>query len=221
MQGYLYGQQKRSNAMFIQIANKGIDVSKALRTRITERVSEGVEKYFNRPSEAYVSISRDGSGFRVDCSLHLPSGVVLNTHGQSAGDAYAAADEAIIKLEKRLRRYKRKLRNHHKGNKGDLPAEEAPLYVLEAGRNAVKSLEEKDGDEADTHNEEEAPAEAVIIAENTAELRTMSVSMAVMEMDTTDAPMLLFRNLAHGELNAVYRRPDGHIGWLNPGQEQA
>ncbi|PHS24385.1 MAG: ribosomal subunit interface protein [Robiginitomaculum sp.] len=207
--------------MIIQVVNKGIDVSEALRTRITERVNEGVEKYFNRPSEAFVVITRDGKGFRVDCSLHLPSGAVLHTHGQSAGDAYAAADEAIVKLEKRLRRYKRKLRNHHKGNKGELPAEEAPLYVLEAGRNAVRSLEENDEDEVEGHDEDEEPAETVIIAENTAELRTMSVSMAVMEMDTTDAPMLLFRNLAHGSLNAVYRRPDGHIGWLNPGQEQA
>ncbi|PHS26922.1 MAG: ribosomal subunit interface protein [Robiginitomaculum sp.] len=207
--------------MIIQVVNKGIDVSEALRTRITERVSEGVEKYFNRPSEAFIVITRDGKGFRVECSLHLPSGIVLHTHGQSVGDAYAAADEATIKLEKRLRRYKRKLRNHHKGNRGVVPAEDAPLFVLEAGRNAIQSLEDHDDAEAEEAGLEEKPAEAVIIAEKTAELRTMSVSMAVMEMDTTDASMLLFRNLAHGELNAVYRRPDGHIGWLNPGQGQA
>jgi ribosome hibernation promoting factor len=204
--------------MTIQVVSKGIDVSDALRARITERLNEGVEKYFNRPCEAFVVITRDGKGFRVDSTLHLPSGAVLHTHGSSAGDAYAAADEAIIKLEKRLRRYKRKLRNHHKNNKGELPAEEAPLFVLEAGRNAVQSLEESDED-TDHDDEQNEPAETVIIAEKTAELRTMSVSMAVLEMDVTDAPMLLFRNLAHGELNAVYRRPDGHIGWLNPGQE--
>ncbi len=203
--------------MNIQVVSKGIDVSDVLRNRITDRVSEGVEKYFNRPSEAFIVITRDGAGFRVECSLHLPSGVVLHTHGQSsAGDAYAAADEATTKLEKRLRRYKRKLRNHHKSNKGNLPAEEAPLFVLEAGRNAVQSLEDNDDDNDDV--EDEQPIEAVIIAEKTAELRTMSVSTAVMEMDLTDAPMLLFRNVAHGALNAVYRRPDGHIGWLNPGQ---
>ncbi len=202
----------------IQVVSKGIDVSEALQTRITERLNEGVKKYFNRPSEAYVVITRDGKGFRVDCSLHLPSGAILHTHGLSVGDAYAAADEAIVKLEKRLRRYKRKLRNHHKGNKGELPAEEAPLFVLEAGRNAVKSLEQDHEDDQDGKADEEPPQETVIIAEKTTELRTMSVSMAVLEMDITDAPMLLFRNLAHGELNAVYRRPDGHIGWLNPGQ---
>lgn len=209
--------------MTIQIVSKGIDVSKALRARITERLKEGVEKYFNRPSEAYVSISRDGSGFRVDCSLHLPSGAVLVSHGLSAGDAYAAADEAIHRLEKRLRRYKRKLRNHHKHNKGELPAEEAPLYVLEAGRNALKAAEEAEegrhGEEEDEESGEAEPLEAVVISEKTAPLRTMSVSMAVMEMDLTDAPVILFRNLAHGALNAVYRRPDGHIGWLNPGAE--
>lgn len=205
--------------MTIQVVSKGIDVSEVLRTRIIERLNEGIEKYFNRPSESFVVVTRDGKGFRVDCSLHLPSGAVLHTHGLSARDAYAAADEAIIKLEKRLRRYKRKLRNHHKDNKGELPAEEAPLFVLEAGRNAISSLEEHDSVKEEDLGDD-SPAEAVIIAEKTAELRTMSVSMAVMEMDTTDATMLLFRNLAHGELNAVYRRPDGHIGWLNPGQGQ-
>ncbi len=205
--------------MTIQIASKGIDVSKALRARITERLKDGVEKYFNRPSEAYVSISRDGSGFRVDCSLHLPSGAVLVSHGLSAGDAYAAADEAIHRLEKRLRRYKRKLRNHHKHNKGELPAEEAPLYVLEAGRNALKSVDEAEAESEESEDEDAEPLEAVVISEKSAPLRTMSVSMAVMEMDLTDAPVILFRNLAHGALNAVYRRPDGHIGWLNPGAE--
>jgi len=206
--------------MTIQVASKGIDVSEALRSRITERLNEGVEKYFNRPSEAYVSISRDGSGFRVDCSLHLPSGAVLNSHGLSAGDAYAAADEAIIRLEKRLRRYKRKLRNHHKNNKGELPAEEAPYYVLEAGRNALRSVDEAEEESQADEAADQGPVEAVVISEKSAPLRTMSVSMAVMEMDLTDAPVILFRNLADSALNAVYRRPDGHIGWLNPGAEK-
>lgn len=202
--------------MTIQVVSKGIDVSVVLRERITGRVNEGIKKYFNRPSEAYVVVTRDGAGFRVDCSLHLPSGAVLHTHAASAGDAYAAADEATNKLEKRLRRYKRKLRNHHNNPRGELPAEEAPLFVLEAGRNAVLSLEAAD-DEAE--GDAESPVEdTVIIAEKTAELRTMSVSMAVLDMDMTDATVILFRNIAHGELNAVYRRPDGHIGWLNPNQ---
>lgn len=208
--------------MSIQVVSKGIDVSDVLRARITGRVNEGVDKYFNRPSEAFVVITREGTGFRVECSLHLPSGAVLHTHGTSAGDAYAAADEATNKLEKRLRRYKRKLRNHHKGPRGDLPAEEAPLFVLEAGRNAMQLLDDDDhDDDGDDDGAEDAPVDTVIIAEKTAELRTMSVSMAVLEMDMTDAPLILFRNIAHGELNAVYRRPDGHIGWLNPNQNGA
>ncbi len=199
--------------MNIQIVNKGIDVSAALRERIEARLREGVQKYFNRPSEAYVSISRDGSGFRVDCSLHLPSGAMLNTHGLSAGDAYAAADEATAKLEKRLRRYKSKLRDHHKTTKGGYPPENAELLILEAGRNAPVQDDDADDDDAAG----ESPVlDPVVIAEKVAELKTMSVAMAVLEMDLTDAPVLLFRNVAQGTLNAVYRRPDGHIGWLNP-----
>ncbi len=195
--------------MSIQIVNKGIDVSAALQTRISDRVGEGIEKYFDRPGEAYVVIERDGrSGFKVHCSLHLPTGAMLQTSANDNSDAYVAADEAMEKLETRLRRYKRKLRNHHKGKRLGKEAEEAMYAVLQAGRTSVE--------EPENEQEDDTPPEAVVVSERMGELRSLSVSMAVMDMDLSDAQVLLFRNIANGEINALYRRADGHIGWMNP-----
>ncbi len=196
--------------MHIQVVNKGIDVSESLRSQILGRVEDGVAKYFNRPGEAHIAISREGIGFRVDCSLHLPSGMMLQAHG-SADDAYKAADGTMDKLEKRLRRYKRKLKNHRHGHKVELPAESLPIYVLKGMRDAYS-------EEDEDHIEDslsDAP-EPIVIAEHAGEFRTLTVGMASLELDAADSPFLMFRNAANGGLNIVYRRPDGHIGWLDP-----
>jgi len=196
--------------MSIQIVNKGIDISPALRDRVSDRVMDGITKYFDRPGEAYIVIEREGQhGFQVHCSIHLPTGAMLQTSAKSGNDAYAAADAAMEKLETRLRRYKRKLRNHHKG-KRSMEAEEALYAVLQAGQTQA----ETEVDEED--NSDDAAPEAVVVSEKMGELQTMTVSMAVMDMDITGAQVLLFRNIANGEINALYRRPDGHIGWMNP-----
>lgn len=196
--------------MHIQVVNKGIDVSDSLRAQILGRVEDGVAKYFNRPGEAHIAISREGIGFRVDCSLHLPSGMMLQAH-DSADDAYKAADSTMDKLEKRLRRYKRKLKNHRHDHKAELPAESLPIFVLKGMRDAYS-------EEQDDHVEEslsDAP-EPIVIAEHAGEVRTLTVGMASLELDAADSPFLMFRNAANGGLNIVYRRPDGHIGWLDP-----
>ncbi|WP_203290789.1 ribosome hibernation-promoting factor, HPF/YfiA family [Maricaulis parjimensis] len=199
--------------MQIQVVNKGIDVSDALREQILGRVEDGVTKYFNRPGEAYVSISREGVGFRVDCSLHLPSGAMLQAHG-SADDAYKAAVDTMERLEKRLRRYKRKLKNHHNANKAELPAESMPILVLQG------SPDNGLDDDYDEQEDSGAPAngapEPIVIAERPGEMRTLTVGMASLELEAADSPFLMFRNAASGGLNIVYRRPDGHIGWLDP-----
>jgi phage shock protein A len=133
---------------------------------------------------------------------------MLQTTAKSGNDAYEAADSAMEKLETRLRRYKRKLRNHHKG-KRSMEAEEALYAVLQSGQTQVEThLDEEDNNDA-------AP-EAVVVSEKMGELQSMTVSMAVMDMDITGAQVLLFRNIANDEINALYRRPDGHIGWMNP-----
>lgn len=193
--------------MRIQIAGRQLDVGEALRTRIEGELASGVGKYFDRATDAVVTVAKNGGGsqFEGDCLVHLPSGISLQSQGHG-GDAHSAFGEAMEKLEKRVRRYKRRLRNHHADNKSPLPAEEAPAYVL-------APLQE------DTDAGEDAPAAdsaPLVIAENTVSVRTMTVSTAVLQLDLTDQPALLFRNAAHGGFNVVYRRPDGNIGWIDP-----
>lgn len=199
--------------MFIQFVSKGIDVSPALRERMETRITDVGSKYFNRPAEAFVVASKEGYGFKVDISLHLPSGAFLQASG-SAEEAYSAAEDAAGHLEKRLRRYKRRLKDHQTAAKSGLPAAEStPVLVLRSDRRAAEVPE-------DEHEEDDGGAvggdEPVIIAEQAAEFKTLTVSMAVLEMDLADAPFVLFRNAANGAMNFVYRRPDGHVGWIDP-----
>ena len=199
--------------MHIQFVSKGIDVSPALRERIEDRISQAASKYFNRPAEAFVVATKEGFGFKVDISVHLPSGAFLQASG-TGGDAYGAAEDAAQHMEKRLRRYKRKLKDHHADNKFELPAaQETPVVVLRSERRADAEADDDDDGGA------QGGAEPVIIAEQVAELKTLTVSMAVMEMDVADAPFVMFRNAASGQLNIVYRRPDGHVGWIDPARE--
>lgn len=200
--------------MHIQFVSKNIDVSPALRERIEGRVESGTSKYFSRPGEAFVVATKEGSGFKVDCSLHLPSGAFLQASG-TAGDAYAAAEAAVEHLEKRLRRYKRKLKHHHADNKTPLPAEETSIVVLRGERRQDDQSGEGEG-EGDDDGGAEGGSEPVIIAESPGELRTMTVGMAVHDMDVIDAPFLVFRNAANSGVNIVYRRPDGNVGWIDP-----
>jgi len=208
--------------MHIQFVSKGIDVSPALRERIEARVEEGTAKYFTRPAEAFVVAAKEGFGFKVDCSVHLPSGVFIQAQG-SATDAYAAVEEAVVHLEKRLRRYKRRLKDHHANARADLPAEETPVVILRGHEGRADAPADDEIDDGGA----EAGDEPVIVAETVGELRTMTVSMAVLDMDLADAPFVLFKNASHGGLNIVYRRPDGHVGWIDPprtakdGAEQA
>lgn len=199
--------------MQIQVVSKGIDVSDALREQVLSRVEDGVSKYFNRPGEAYVSITREGIGFRVECSLHLPSGAMLQARGE-ADDAYKAAENTMERMEKRLRRYKRKLKNHHNANKAELPAESLQIVVLKGSPDS--GLDEDFDDDEDLGAPVNGEPEPIVIAEQSGEVRTLTVGMASLELDAADSPFLMFRNAANGDLNIVYRRPDGHIGWVDP-----
>ena len=187
--------------MHIQFVSKGIDVSPALRERIDTRISEAASKYFSRPAEAFVVASKEGFGFKVDISLHLPSGAFLQASGEG-GEAHGAAEDAAVHLETRLRRYKRRLKDHHADNKADLP-----VMVLKSENREMDDDEDGGAEGGD---------EPVIIAEQLAELKTLTVSMAVLEMDLADAPFVMFKNAANDALNIVYRRPDGHVGWIDP-----
>ena len=191
--------------MRIQVAGRQLDVGEALRTRIENELTSGVGKYFNRATDAVVTVAKNGGGtVEVDCTVHLASGISLQAAGHG-GDAHGAFDDALGKLEKRVRRYKRRLTNHHASNKSPLPAEDAAAYVL-------APLQE-DG-ETDTNPVEHAAP--LVIAETTVPVRTMTVSTAVLQLDLADAPALMFKNAAHGGLNVVYRRADGNVGWIDP-----
>jgi ribosomal subunit interface protein len=188
-----------------RVSGKNIDIGEALRRRINERVADATAKYFDGGFSGHVTIGKEGFGFRTECVIHLDSGVVLEADALAA-DAYASADQAALRLEKRLRRYKRRLKDHQAtrgdGPMSDLGSVDAPSYVIAAP----------------THDNDDEVAEwnPVIIAESTTALKRLSVSEAVMELDMTGVPVVVFRHAGHGRINLVYRRADGHIGWIDP-----
>ncbi|HZL00776.1 MAG TPA: ribosome-associated translation inhibitor RaiA [Caulobacteraceae bacterium] len=190
--------------MQIQVSGRHVDVGEALRARVAADLLASIGKYFERGGDADVVVSRDGHEFRVDCEVKLASGQQLQSHGQG-GDAHAAFSQALDKIETRIRRYKRRLKSHTVAATAKA-AETASLYVLRA----------PEGDVDDEDWGGQAPPAAMIIAETEAALKTMTVSMAVMEMDLTQSQTIVFRNAAHGGLSVVYRRPDGNVGWIDP-----
>jgi len=196
--------------MQVQVTGKHVDVGDALRTRVSDEISNSIGKYFDRGGGADVVVSREGHSFKVDCAVTLASGQQLTTHGLG-GDAHQAFDAAIAKMETRVRRYKRRLKDHH------LQAlarqqETAAYYVLQP---TDMEEEEEDG-EGDLDAGSDSLPEPMVIAETETSVRTMTVSMAVMQLDLTEAQALMFRNAAHGGLSVVYRRADGNIGWIDP-----
>lgn len=199
--------------MRVQVSGRQMDVGEALRTRIEGELAAGVSKYFSRATDAVVTVAKNGVGCEVDCAVHLSSGISLQSQGHG-GDAHTAFDDALDKLEKRVRRYKRRLKNHHADNKSPLPAEDAAAYVL-------APLNEDEDSDAEAPEMNGADAAPLVIAETTVPVRTMTVSTAVMQLDLSESPAFLFRNAAHGGLNLVYRRPDGNIGWVDPDRANA
>ena len=202
-----------SSAMNIQVSGKRVDVGDALRTRITETLAAGVGKYFERGGgSAEVVVSRDGHQFCVDVILVLASGQQIVARGQG-GDAHAAFDAALTKVETRVRRYKRRLKDHHQAQGASRQAEDAAYLVLRAPSD---DEDQDDGEWGLDGSAGDGAPSAAIIAETQASVKTMTVSMAVMDLDLIDAPLVLFRNVAHGGLSVVYRRADGNIGWIDP-----
>jgi ribosomal subunit interface protein len=199
--------------MRIQVSGRHVDVGEALRTRIGDDLSGSVGRYFERGGDAEVVVSRDGHGFRVDCAVSLASGQNLQSHGLG-GDAHAAFSQALDKIEARIRRYKRRLKSHTIAATAKA-AETSALYVLKPPSDEVDEL---DGWE---DSSTESPPAAMIIAETETPLRTMTVSMAVLELDLIESQTIVFRNAAHGGLSVVYRRPDGNIGWVDPERTKA
>jgi ribosome hibernation promoting factor len=189
--------------MTLRISGKSISVGEALRSRVSERTDEVLRKYFDGNYSGHITLSKDGFGFRTDCSLHLDSGITLEADS-NATDAYASADQALVMIEKRLRRYKSRLkdRSARKTYAASAALAEigAPSYVIEAP----------------TEDDEVAAYSPVIIAEATTSLKRLSVSEAVMELDLTGAACIVFQHGSSGRVNIIYRRTDGNVGWVDP-----
>ncbi len=185
--------------MSLQISGKHMNVGDALSTRIQDRLDEAVAKYFQGGYQGRVTLEKQGSRYACDCTIHLDSkfdlqGTAIET------DPTAAFETAAEKVEKRLRRYKRRLKDHHAN-----ASKEARLEV------AYSVFEQPDPDE-------EIPEDynPVVIAESLTSVATQSVADAVMQLDRADNPVVVFTNAGSGKTNVVYRRADGNIGWIDP-----
>ncbi|MEM1380462.1 MAG: ribosome-associated translation inhibitor RaiA [Pseudomonadota bacterium] len=190
--------------MDIQVTGKGIDLGEALQLHVRDAITGGIRKYFDRGAEANVNFGKDGSFLTTEATVHLASGVFLAANGRG-GDAYAAFDQAMERLEKRVRRYKRRLKDHHAKGREPLPAEAASSYVIQGSPQDGAHDESGEGD---------AP---LVIAESATSLREMTVTDAVLQLDVGDSPVVVFRNAGNGTLSVVHRREDGNIGWIEAG----
>lgn len=188
--------------MKIQISGKNIDIGEVLRMQIEQRLNGDVGKYFDGTADGHVTITKDGGEFKADCAVHLSTGITLQSNGRSA-DAYACFERAAEHLETRLRRYKRRLKDHHTKRSEPVLEFDAPSYVIAA---------------ADDEGLETTDPNPTIIAEDTTQIQELTVGEAVMKLDISDSAFLIFKNAGHGGLNLVYRRNDGNIGWLDPRQ---
>jgi len=197
--------------MQVQVSGKHVDVGEALRLRVTDEITGSIGKYFERGGDAEVVVSREGHSFRVDCAVKLASGQALQSHGLG-GDAHGAFGAALAKIETRIRRYKRRLKSHSVAANAK-QAETASYFVIRSPEGEEDT--EWDDDEGQQVNGH-ALSSSMVIAETEHPVRTMTVSMAVMELDLTESQTIVFRNAAHGGLSVVYRRPDGNIGWIDP-----
>lgn len=189
--------------MKITVAGKQLDVGDSLRGHIEDALTDTIEKYFGDALDAEVTLSRDGRQIRADISIHVGRSIYVRAH-DSVDDPYAAFDLAAVHIAKRLRRYKRRLRDHH--GQADIASQQAKHYVLA----------ENDAAAIDEPAESSGEDNPIIIAETATKIEQLSVSEAVMRMDLADQSAYMFRNAKNDELNVIYRRSDGNIGWIDP-----
>ncbi|CDZ44034.1 Sigma 54 modulation protein/ribosomal protein S30EA [Neorhizobium galegae bv. orientalis] len=185
--------------MSVRVSGKHMEIGESFRQRIEEQIGEAVTKYFDGGYSGQVIVEKAGSRFSADCKVHLDTGIVLHAAGE-ANDPQISFDAAAQRIEKRLRRYKRRLKDHHAGNHVN-GYEEVAYTVMDSVP-----------DEGEEVPEDFAPT---IVAESSKQLKTMTVASAVMALDMTDEPVLLFRSPGKEHLNIVYRRNDGNIGWID------
>jgi ribosomal subunit interface protein len=189
--------------MQLSVKGKQIDVGDALRNHVESQLNEIVGKYFSGTIDANVTFSREAHMFRADISVHAGRGILLQANA-SATEPYPAFDAAAARIGKRLRRYKKKIVDHHHETQRAADPTMANAFVLHG---------------IEPEHDEEANDNPVVVAEMTTPIDNLTVSEAVMRLDLGDLPALMFCNRAHGGLNMIYRRPDGNIGWVDPADQ--
>jgi ribosomal subunit interface protein len=188
--------------MSLRISGKHMEIGDAFKIRIEDRIEDALTKYFDKGAQGHVTVEKSGNRFKADCVMHLDTGAMLQASGEGQ-DPDGSFEAAAERLEKRLRRYKRRLKNHH--------TQEAASRTENYAYKVLEALPEDDEEELP---EDYAPA---IIAETKMQLATLPVASAVLQLDLQDNPVYVFRNAGSGDVNLVYRRPDGNIGWIDPG----
>jgi ribosomal subunit interface protein len=192
--------------MQITVSGKQVELSDALRTRVSDHLDLISNKYFDHALEAHVTFGRARSFFTCDINVHAGRGLTLRGEGEAA-DANSAFDDAAEHIAKRLRRYRRRVNEHARDMANRERPEAARQYILRQEDNAASPA---------ANGGAETVAYATVVAEQVTEISLLSVGEAVMRMDLADQPVLMFRNSATGELNVVYRRSDGNVGWIDP-----
>jgi len=187
--------------MRYQISGKQIDIGNALQTHVEAETGEMLGKYSGRPTDANIVFSKSGHEFVCETVIHLSTGLTAQARGHEP-DIYAAFDNALEKMDKQLRRYKRRLKDHHKERS-------QPVELSDAGSYILAPSDESGEAEQDT-------VSAMIIAETEMKIPSLSAGEAVMQMELANAPALVFRNEKHNGINVVYRREDGNISWVDP-----
>ncbi|MFS4436792.1 ribosome hibernation-promoting factor, HPF/YfiA family [Paracoccaceae bacterium GXU_MW_L88] len=192
--------------MRIQVSGKQLDTGEALQTHVEDRLLETLDKYSQRPTEAVVTFSKDAHELVCDSSVHLSSGLTVQAKGR-ANEIYESFEEALERMDKQMRRHRRRLKDHNKTRKSPVEVEGASSYVLAAYPDDSDLEGAVNGDDT---------LQPMIVAEMETKVKTLSVGEAVMEMELSAAPMLVFRNSSHGGVNVIYTRDDGNIGWIDP-----
>jgi len=187
--------------MKIEVNGKQIDIGDALRSHVVDELTAAMDKYAERPTDATVTFTRDRHEFKCECSTHLSTGMKAQASGK-ATDIYAAFDMANDRLAKQLRRYKRRLKNHHRTRTAPVQNFGASTFVIESDAPDVEDASES--------------LQPVIIAETKTSIPVLSVGEAVLQMEIGEEPILMFRNEKNNEIAVVYRRDDGNVGWVEP-----
>ncbi|WP_083095682.1 ribosome hibernation-promoting factor, HPF/YfiA family [Pseudophaeobacter leonis] len=187
--------------MRYKISGKQIDIGEALQTHVKTELGTVVAKYAERPTDANVVFSKSAHEFVCEATVHLSTGLTAQAKAH-ATEIYAAFEACNEKMEKQLRRYKRRLKDHHRDRSEPVEILGASSYILAS-------------DEAETESEPET-LQPIIVAEMETEIQSLSVGEAVMQMELAGAPVLVFRNESKNGVNVVYRREDGNIGWIDP-----